>query len=202
MSARRTILHVTISAGICLLAGCASGGRVPLHLDPSVQFAAIEGIEVLPPVDARADKSVGVNLHKQLLDPVTKQLVKKGYRVTQATSFGTAESISDEDLREADAEWVKGLGSQEARWVVIVCLVDVRTKMTFGSMGNAEISGYLFDRQTGTTSWRDKGLAQVGQGGLVGMMMKGTMDNSAISTALNNTLASFPKRPRTTQGSR
>jgi hypothetical protein len=169
---------------------------VPLHLDPTVQFSAIDGIEVLPPLDTRADKSVGVNLQKQLLDPVTKHLTKKGYRVTHASSVGASESITEEDLREADAEWVKGLGSQEARWVIVVCLVDVRTKMTFGSTGNAEISGYLFDRQTGTTSWRDKGIAQVGQGGLVGMMMKGTMDNTAIDTALNNTLASFPKRPR------
>lgn len=180
--------------GLLVLGGCATAIKPPLHLAPGFEFRAIEAIELLPVVDVRVDKTISVNLEKQIRAPVARDLTKKGYRVSQAVFTGEAGALTEEDLKEAKPEWVRRLGSSQARWIVVMCLVDVRTKLTFGSTGNAEVTGYLFDRQEGTLSWRDKGIGQVGQGGLLGMMMKSDMDNSAISAALGNVMASFPKR--------
>jgi hypothetical protein len=190
---RSNTVRAAILSGLFAVAGCATASKTPIHLAPGFEFAAIDAIEVLRPVDVRADKSMSVNLQKQILEPVAKTLKKKGYRVTQDANFGTSE-FTEDDLREAKPEWIKRLGSPGARWVVVMCLVDVRTKLTFGSTGNAEIAAYLFDKAESRVAWRDKGVGQVGQGGLAGMLMKSGMDNSAISAALANVMASFPKR--------
>ena len=75
---------------------------------------------------------------------------------------------------------------------MVLSLVDVKSKLTFGSTGNAEVAGVMYDKESGTITWRDKGIGQVGQGGLIGMAFKGMMANSAISAALHNLLSSFP----------
>lgn len=193
--------HPLLACALCCCAvvgmgGCATALTTPLHLEPGFQFDLIDALEVLPAVDLRTDKTISVDLQKQIRQPVTKSLTKKGYRLTASTTFGATPEVSEEDLREAKPEWVKGLGSSNARWVLVLCLLDVRNKLTFGSTGNAEVSGYLFDKQAGRLSWRDKGIGQVGQGGLAGMLLKGTMDNAALDIALRNTMASVPKRRR------
>ena len=79
---------------------------------------------------------------------------------------------------------------------MVVCLDDVTSRMTFGSTGNAELSGYLYDKQDGKLVWQDKGIGQAGQGGLAGMMLKGTMKGQALNIATGNLMRSVPKRPK------
>ena len=120
----------------------------------------------------------------------------KDYQVTVSDDLGDGiEQILEDDLREADGEWIKRLGPAKSRWVMVLMLVDVTTKLTFGSTGNAEVAGFLYDKETGTLVWRDKGIGKAGQGGLIGMCMKGMMDEAAISNAMNNLLASIPESP-------
>jgi hypothetical protein len=78
---------------------------------------------------------------------------------------------------------------------MVLMLVDVATKLTFGSTGNAEVAGFLYNKEAGTIVWRDKGIGQVGQAGLMFMLMKGAMAGSAIDVAMNSLLSSIPKRP-------
>jgi hypothetical protein len=91
---------------------------------------------------------------------------------------------------------VRKLGPAEARWVMVVSLGDVTSKVTFGSTGNAEVSGYVYDKQDGKLIWKEKGVGQAGQGGLVGMMMKGMMKSAALNSAIDNLMRSVPKRPK------
>jgi hypothetical protein len=79
---------------------------------------------------------------------------------------------------------------------MVLVLDDVVTKLTFGSTGNAEVSGFLFDKQAGEIVWRDKGIGKVGQGGLLGMAMKAGMDGAAIDAAVGNLIASVPTRDK------
>jgi hypothetical protein len=100
--------------------------------------------------------------------------------------------LTEEDLRAKNAEWLKALPNPGSRWVMALAVHDVTRKLTFGSTGNAEISGFLYDFQTGEQLWHDKGIGQVGEGGLLGMAMIGTMSRSAVNLAAYNCLASFP----------
>jgi len=96
------------------------------------------------------------------------------------------------------------LGPADARWVMVVCLRDVMSKMARtgifpGSAGNAEMSGYLFDKESGELIWKGKAVGQSGQGGLLGVAIKGTMKGAALNAALSSLFSSMPTRPKSTK---
>jgi hypothetical protein len=187
------VFLVWVLAGIGAVE-CAAKKKPPVPVDP--KFTAIQNISVLPIVDARAGKKADVNLEK-LQGSVVNVLVKgKHYPANAAGGTGEAGKIAEEDLQQASPSFLKKLGSAEARWVMVVCVEDVAAKMTFGSTGNAEVSGYLFDKEGGQVVWSGKGVGQAGQGGLMGMAMKGMMKGEAIGAAISNLLAGLPSRPK------
>jgi hypothetical protein len=178
-----------------LLTGRASGAtKHAIYLDPSFEAPVVAEIKVLPMVDARADKSQVSDFEKHVRQKAIKALQKKAYVVGATETVGDVGEIVEEDLRAPDAAWVKKLGPSDARWVLLLMLLDLKTKVVFGSTGNAEIAGVLCDKEAGTIVWRDKGIGRAGQGGLIGMAMKGSMDESALDAAVSNLLASVPSR--------
>jgi hypothetical protein len=179
---------------LLFLTSCMAPYKPPIFLGPGFEFNSIDKLIILPPVDARVEKKVNVNLDKQLNGAAEKILRKKGYRTELSTTVGEVGAVTEEDLKDAKPEWIKRLGPAEARWVMVLVLVDVATKLTFGSTGNAEISGYMFDKEAGQMVWKDKGIGQAGQGGLAGMLMKGMMDEEAIGNAIASITASIPAR--------
>lgn len=172
---------------------CAAKKKVPIPPDP--KFVAIQNISVLPIVDARAGKKAGVNLDK-LQESIEKSLKRKHYSASAAGPSGITGEIAIEDVDEATPTYMKKLGSAGDRWVMVVFLDDVATKMTLGSTGNAELTGYLFDKDTGELMWKGKGVGQAGQGGLIGMPMKGMMKGEALDAAVNSLLSGIPNHPK------
>jgi hypothetical protein len=185
-----------VGAGLGLVlasVACGPGGlKTPIHLQPDFQFVSVDRVVVLPPVDLRVDKSYKLDVAGELGGRTLDRLKHRGFAASVASSAGDAGDIAEEDLKDPKAEWVQKLGPSDARWVFVTCLVDLKTRMTFGSTGNAEVSGFLFDREHGTLAWRDKGFGQAGQGGLMGMAMKGSMKGSALNAAFDNLFASVP----------
>jgi hypothetical protein len=193
MTPKQYLMGVFIA--IVLVCNClaAKGKKPPKQIDP--RFTAIENIVILPAVDARSGKKEKINL-EDLQKSTLKGLEKKHYKVSLSDNAGTVGEITEEDLQDAKPAWIQKLGPADARWVMVVCLDDVASKMTFGSTGNAELSGYLYDKQTPTLVWKEKGIGQAGQGGLAGMMFKSTMKGEALQSALYNLLSSIPKLPK------
>jgi hypothetical protein len=159
---------------------------------PDPRFEAIDQIVVLPVVDARAGKKDSVNFDS-LRKVAINDLKHKNYRLTASDDTGTVGQIAEEDLNEGSAAWIKRLGPSDARYVLVIGLDDVHSKFTFGSTGNAELVGFLFDKQDGSTLWKGNGVGQAGQGGLYGMAFKGMMKGAALETAMNNLFAAIPK---------
>jgi hypothetical protein len=155
---------------------------------------AISRIEMLPMLDFRVDKKDKINF-KTLSKIAADTLRKRNYVAYPNDNAGTAGEIAEEDLNDAKLEWVKRLGPPEARWVMIIGLNDVHSKMSFGSTGNAEMFGVLFDKRDGSVVWKKTALGKQGQGGLIGMAAKGAMAESAAETAVTNLLDDIPKRP-------
>jgi len=173
----------------------AVSARAAKELPPDPRFMSIESVSVLPIVDARAGKKAGVNL-ENLQNSVVNILRKKHYLVNSSASDGDAGQVAEEDLQAAEPQFIRKLGPADSRWVLVVCLEDVISKVTFGSTGNAEMSGYLFDKESGKVIWQSKGVGQAGQGGLLGMTMKGMMSGEAIGSALSNLFAGLPAKPK------
>lgn len=178
-------------------AGCSPAWRPPIFQKNGFNMQWIDKITVVTPFDGRIDKATEVNFDEQLADASVKKLTERGYPTTLSDRDNGLGSMTSEDLAEPDANWVRGLGPPDARWVMVVSLVDVTSSMVFfGSTGSAEVAGYLYDKKDGTVVWRDKGAAQIGQGGLIGMALKSAMDDEAISESLNRLFASFPERTK------
>jgi hypothetical protein len=123
-----------------------------------------------------------------------KALLKKKYACTVQPGAALTASVTRDALDAPTPEFIMALPPESAKWVLLLVLHDARSKMTFGSTGNAELSGYLFDREGGALVWRNKETAKVGQGGLLGMAFKGGMQKSAVTQAAQAVLGTFPAR--------
>lgn len=189
---RQAIRYGFMVVLLTVICSVFSAAKKKEKLPPDPRFTAIESISVLPIVDARAGKKAGVNL-ENLQGGVVKVLKKKHYTAGAASTSGEAREIAIEDIEGAKPEYVKKLGPSSERWVMVVFLDDVVSKITFGSTGNAQLSGYLFDKDSGDLIWQAKGVGQAGQGGLMGMTMKGMMKGAALNAAMYSLLASIPK---------
>lgn len=182
------------SIGLLLTGVCAVECAAKKNQDIPARFVAIQNVFVLPIVNARAGKKAGVNMDN--LQESVVNIVKRKHYPVSAAGVGDAGQIAEEDLQTALPKVIGKLGPADARWVMVVCLEDVASKVTFGSTGNAELSGYLFDKQSGELIWQGKGVGQAGQGGLIGMPLKGFMNSAAIGSALDNLFAGLPNRPK------
>jgi hypothetical protein len=152
----------------------------------------------MPIVDSRSGEKARIDFEK-LQAQAEKQLTGKRYRVTLDADAASLADMNVDDINEMTPDLVRKTAPSEQRWVMILCLEDVATKITFGSTGNAEMTGFLFDKQSGKLAWKNKGIGKAGQGGLAGMMMKGMMKGEALSAALTNLLLPVPEQPGQTE---
>lgn len=180
---------------VILLALSPSGLAKHAKQPPDPRFLAIDQIVVLPPLDVRSGKKDNVNL-ESLRKSAVGQLKARNYVVRTSDDTGNVGEIAEEDLKDAKPDWIRKLGPSDSRWVMVIGLGEAHAQMTFGSTGNAEVIGYLFDRQSGTVLWNGTGVGQAGQGGLAGMAMKGMMKGMALDSAVANLLTGIPKLPK------
>jgi len=177
-----------------LAAACGPGQRPSLFWNQDVQPHDIGAVAVMAAADDRVDRSIEVNLDAQLTDMTVSLMRDRGWDGRAATLPAAAAGMTLTELEHADAATIRRLATPVNRWVMVVGLVDVTTALTFGSTGNAEVAGYLFDTEAGVLLWRDRGVGQVGQGGLLGMALIDNMDEAAIATALEKMIAGLPAR--------
>jgi hypothetical protein len=179
------------------LGGCVAKQRPAVFLDPLFKAQDVQRIAVLKPIDGRIDTEIEVDLDAQLAAATADALRDRGYDAQVVVLGRDTSTLTLDELKDADATLIKELGPPDTRWVMVVGLVDVTTSLTFGSTGNAEIEGFMYDKDNGVLVWRDKGIGQAGQGGLLGMALVGAMDEAAISTAVTHLVTSLPQREET-----
>lgn len=194
-----TQLSVCLTAviGVVLLgvvSGCAM--REPDFLATGFDSATVEKIHVLPVLDHRIDQSKKLDLDDTVRPVVKRSLRRLGYSFELHRDRSLVSTITRDALEAPTLEFIASLPPQSARWVLLLVLNDSSSKFTFGSTGNAEMSGYLFDKQIGELSWRNKELSRTGQGGLIGMILTGWMQEIAIYEAAKQMFQTFPKRKK------
>ena len=179
---------------VCMI-GCGPSKKA-IFLDPNFHQSEIDRITLLPAIDARIDTSLVVDTHGQIRERVMDHLEGKDYQCTLSESIGDVGQITEDLLKSGDSSWIKRLGPPEARWTMVLMLIDVSSEMSVGSSGNAEVAGFLFDKEKGIILWRDKGIGKAGQSGLAGMFFKGNMDEQAIREAMEDLMSTFPERSK------
>jgi hypothetical protein len=185
-----------ICLGTLLMAMAISHATAAKKQQPLVYpFSEAKSILLLPVMDARHDKKAGVNLEKLRNDAV-RHFQHDRYRLSKGAEADALTGLTTDDLKDATPELIGRLGETGDRWVMVICLDDISSKITFGSTGNAEVTGFLFDKQLGKLAWTNKGIGQAGQGGLLGMAIKPAMKGEALSAALARLLATIPSQPK------
>lgn len=191
------LLWCVISVGT--MAGCATI-KPPDFIAPGFSTGAVDQIALLPVIDNRVDKSTKLKLDDWILPMAEKSLDEKGYAYSLYNDQSLVSGITLDALEAKDPDFIAKVGPSSTRWVLLFVLEDSSSKLTFGSTGTAEMSGYLFDKKSKKLCWRDKEVSQVGQGGLIGMLMKGGMEESAIEAAARSILQTLPLHVKKTAG--
>ena len=182
-----------------LVSGCGTSRPInPTYLDPAFTPALVDQIYVLPLADIRIDRteelddkdiSVGWGLAG------FKWLKKKGYEYTFLSEFGTDSDPTEDDLTQALSDWVRALGTPEAKYVLLIALEDlVRRKKTFGSAMGCECSGVLYDKVSGKAVWRHEAVAEMSVGGLGGMMVGGLIVRDTMGACFRQLLEQIPPK--------
>ncbi|MDY0152328.1 MAG: hypothetical protein RBS43_08665 [Candidatus Cloacimonas sp.] len=189
---KTTAIYGLFLLSLLLLAGCASL-QPPLYINPGYNNNEIQQITVLPALEGRTDKSKDVSMFSDIAKPIAKQMTSKKYTVTAVQVCPEIANLLEVDLREPDPEMLATF-EKYGRFVAFPVLLDMSSKVSFGSSGNAEVAMYMMDTQNKCLVWREKGIGACGQGGLVGMAMVGTMAHSALKIAVANTTKSLPAK--------
>ena len=175
--------------------GCSTTPPKPLYSAAGFQPESMDTVYILPVVDSRADKKLGLNV-EPLQRIMFNDLKRKRYHVEVVRDRSLVDGINDEDLKNPTQDWVKAAGPTDARWVMVLAVTELSRKLTFGSTANAEVVLVVLDKQTGTVVWRDKALGQAGQGGIIGMFMVSMMEDEAMNFAMYGIMVKFPKKPK------
>ncbi len=189
---KQLINFITISV-LFSFSACVS--TVPaLYMKSEFEQLGVNKIYLLPTVDLRLDTSKQLKTDKWVHNVMRKQLKQKKYQSHSLSNRALIADITEENLMDDQPSWLSTIELDEARWILLPILHDVSTKATFGSTGNAEMSAMLFDRNKQVLIWRHKTASKVGQGGLIGLAMKGAMAQSAIEMASLRLAQALPKR--------
>lgn len=199
---RSSLLAVVAAASVVpmLMAKSKNG---PVYVDPGFRFQEVDTIYLLPAVDLTVNKDKNPEARLQQVDCATPYpLKKRGYATVpekvrcKEPNHPTRMTVTEDDLKQPEEAWIRKLGPENARWVLVLALEDASSHMTFGSTGKAIVMGTLFDRQNGKLVWRAVGTGNQGQGGLIGIAAKGLMTDMAIDDAVQNLCAMIDKRKK------
>lgn len=180
-----------------VVSGCATVITKPADfVAPGFDSLTVEELAVLPVLDHRVDQSKPLNLDGSVLPIAKDSLKERGYMYTVHRDRSLVSNITRDALETPTPEFIATLQPSSARWVLVLALEDFASKITFGSTASAEMSGYLFDRKNRVLSWRNKELGRAGQGGLLGMALKGVMEKAALEGAATSMFHALPTRPK------
>ncbi len=168
----------------------------PEYVASDFDAQAIEEIVVLSMIDHRIDVEKEDRLDKWIKKMVEISLKKKRFKFAIEISPDYVEAVTRDGLEDEDAEMISKLGPEGSRWLMLFVLHDASSKMSLGSSGGAEVTGYIIDKENQTVVWRNKEFGEFRQGGLMGMAMKGAMKISAIQSSVGQILHSLPKRAK------
>jgi hypothetical protein len=180
---------------VALMSGCATTKPADFVMT-GFDCTTVDSVAVLPVLDHRIDQSKQLKLDDWILPVAEKSLKKLGYVCSIELDRSLLSNISQDALEAPTGNFIASLPPANARWILVLSLDDSSSKMTFGSTGNAEMSGYLFDKENAQLTWRNKELGRMGQGGLIGMMMKGMMERGAIEQAAVQMFQTLPNRKK------
>lgn len=176
-----------------LLSGCATT-HYPIKLDPAFEEKNVRTIALLPVVDRRRDRSIEIDLEYEINARATKQLTRRGYNVLQVPVSLLDEAGNFDAILDMESTYLATLGPAEADAVMAIYVDDVFSSYkVFSYVFKIDVLGTLVDKRDGTELWRDKGIGNFGQAGLISGITSGLNRNSALDGCVLAMLQGLPK---------
>jgi hypothetical protein len=193
MKRHATIMWTVLIVGVLIqITGCATPYNKAAFMSTDFHPAQIDTLTVMPVLDLRINKEKEFDLDKIVHKVVETELKKRHYKYAIVKNRALIANIDQDSLESRDNKWISNIDSNGGRWILIIALLDSYSKLTFGATANAEISGYIYDKNNSELIWQQKAIGSIGMGGLIGMSMKGLMEHDAILQAAQNLMTSIP----------
>ena len=192
--------HFLIPTLIVLcLAGCTwAPYEAPDFVSSDFKADKIDYLFVMPILDFRIDKEEQLPPDEWFHEIIQTPLERKNYRYHMIKDRSWIAGIREEKFKKPNPVWLADMGPSEAKWLFFIVIHDVTSKLTLGSTGNAEMSGFIFDKIAGKLVWQNRVAAQTGRGGLLGLALKGTMAETAISIGIHEIIEGLPVKDKET----
>ncbi len=174
-----------------LLGGCATA-RTPIRLDPAFAQRNIETIALFPIVDRRKDTSFNINLQDGLGERARKEIERRGYQVVHVAVGLDRTSLSR--LMDMDAAFISSLAPEGTDAVAAVYVDDTLSSYKVLSyVFKIEATGTVVAKRDGTELWRDKGIGNQGQAGLISGLFAGMDRSFALDQCVASLFSTLPK---------
>jgi hypothetical protein len=174
--------------------------REPLLMDDSFDPKDVTTITILPVIDLRVDKKLGLDFKGNVQDVAIRCLRKRGYTATSTDVQPQSANLTEADFKKPTPEWVQSLPPTDARWIMLFSVGDVTKGTTLvGHTSDAELSAFLYDKQAAKCVWYNRGLWQEKPAGwgveLELYSLHGSIGNRAIANATRDALSGLPEKP-------
>lgn len=187
-------LFVTALA-LLFSAGCATT-RMPIKLDPTFAEQKIESISLLPIIDRRKDTSVNMDLEYEIGTRAQKKIEQLGYRTVRIEAPLNLDRTGLGRLMEMDPSFIASLGPSDADAVMAIYVDDTLSSYVLISYAfKIESMGTLVSKEKSIELWRDKGIGNAGQAGLISGLLQGLNRVGALDICVYGMLATLPKGP-------
>ncbi len=210
-------IHIILLTTLALLfSGCVTSQYTHKSFEPQ----EIGSIVVLPFMDNRKNADPRLSFEEMTTDAkstlVTGIRYTSKYRSVICSDIGNVSSYSVQDLPtlkhesngttsiepdSIDSEWIKQLGPSTERWVLVPVLEGLsHFNVLVGQGGIAEVSLYLFDKQTGMIFWYSSARHRFTMPILLNALVEATMrkkdatEFGAIEIASGLNILKLPKR--------
>jgi len=164
--------------------------KPPLFLHSEFKDRGVDEVTFLPVVDLREVEKPRNG------DGFARRMVKGGlevrnYTVAIAKDFGGAAAPTQADLAKPAPVWISGLGPAKSRWLLLVTIVRLERHVTVGAKAEAEIHGYLFDKEKGELLWEGEGSGKAA----LGLFLTALVEGTALEEAAGDLMRGFPVKP-------
>lgn len=194
MRSKRSYLLVLVglAAGLVPVA-CLPKPKTPIFLNSSFNQRGINEITVLPAVDLRQPEDLRqdeerLDGNEHVTRTLAAGLQRRNYSVAVVDDFGADAKPTTDDLSRPAPAWIEKLGPAKNRWLLLVSIVHVERHITVGVKYQADLQGYLFDKEKGELLWQGEGHGV----GAMGFLLAGLAKGAALEDASADLMRSFP----------
>lgn len=191
-SSKETLVHATSVIAFVLLAGCIT--YEPMYVHPDFDKLNLRTIALLPVLDKRMDRSLGLEFEERMQSAAQKWLSDKGYEVMLLDGFSADGSMQAGDVAKMENEDLALLVPDGAGAVALVSVVDIVSDYRILAYDFEILASSAVVSRSHGVAWYNECHAHSRTGGLISGAWRPMDQWVGFSGCLEVLFGQFPKR--------